>query len=141
MCSKRGHFFSYKKASHLSEGTSDLKTKWNTTPETFFGTVFHALSQCVICLVPMVRFRNHFIIDWNSPPANQKLQFFCYSNSLQSHFELKQQKLCIGFLLTNRQFQEVAHYRQRIFGPILPTFYVEFENATSSCDNLRPCRN
>ena len=57
------------------------------------------------------------------------------------HFELKQQKLCVGFLLTNRQFQEVGHCRRHIFGPILPKFYVEFENGTSSCDNLRPCRN
>ena len=61
--------------------------------------------------------------------------------SQRKHFELKQQKLCVGFLLTNRQFQEVGHCRRHIFGPILPKFYVEFENATSSCDNLRSCCN
>ena len=60
---------------------------------------------------------------------------------MEMHLELKQQKLCVGFLLTNRQFQEVGHCRRHIFGPILPKFYVEFENGTSSCDNLRPCRN
>ena len=57
------------------------------------------------------------------------------------HFELKQQKLCVGFLLTNRQFQEVGHCRRHIFGPIIPKFYVELENTTSSSDNLRPFCN
>ena len=54
------------------------------------------------------------------------------------HFELKQQKLCVGFLLTNRQFQGVGHCRRHIFALVLPKFCVEFENMNSSCDNLRP---
>ena len=61
--------------------------------------------------------------------------------AIPEHFEIKQQSLCVGFLLTNRQFQEVGHCRRHIFGPILPKFYVEFENIDSSCDNLRPFRN
>ena len=57
------------------------------------------------------------------------------------HFELKQQKLCVGFLLKNRQFQEVGHCRRHIFGPIIPKINVEFENANCSCNNLPPSRN
>ena len=53
----------------------------------------------------------------------------------------KTTKVVRWFLLTNRQFQEVGHCRRHIFGPILPKFYVEFENIDSSCDNLRPFRN
>ena len=53
----------------------------------------------------------------------------------------KTTKVVRWFLLTNRQFQEVGHCRRHISGPIVPKFYVEFENTTSSCDNLRPCRN
>ena len=52
----------------------------------------------------------------------------------------KTTKVVRWFLLTNRQLQEVGHCRRHIFGPIIPKFYVEFENGTSSCDNLRPCR-
>ena len=53
----------------------------------------------------------------------------------------KTTKVVRWFLLTNRQFQEVGRCRRHIFGPILPKFYVEFENIDSSCDNLRPFRN
>ena len=45
------------------------------------------------------------------------------------------------FLLTNRQFREVGHCRRHISGFPVPKFYVEFENATFSCDNLRPFDN
>ena len=56
------------------------------------------------------------------------------------HFDGKQQKLCVGFLLTKYQFQEVGHCRRHIFGLLIPKFYVEFENNNSSCNNLPPCR-
>ena len=58
-----------------------------------------------------------------------------------AHLGLKQQKLCVGFLLTNRQFREVGHCRRHISGFLVAKFYVEFENATFSCDNLRPFDN
>ena len=57
------------------------------------------------------------------------------------HLGLKQQKLCVGFLLTNRQFWEVGHCRRHISGFLVAKFYVEFENATFTCDNLRPFDN
>ena len=57
------------------------------------------------------------------------------------HFDGKQQKLCVGFLLTKYQFHEVGHCRRHIFGPIIPKINVEFENANCSCNNLPPSRN
>ena len=72
--------------------------------------------------------------------------FYCESIfklllTLVVHLGLKQQKLCVGFLLTNRQFREVGHCRRHISGFLVAKFYVEFENATFSCDNLRPFGN
>ena len=57
---------------------------------------------------------------------------------LPLHFDGKQQKLCVVFLLTKYQFHEVGYCRRHIFGPLFSKFYVEFENINSSCN---PCSN
>ena len=59
--------------SHLSKGPSDLKQKCTQLLTLFSATVFNALSLSVILFVRSVRFRNRFLIGWNSSTANQKL--------------------------------------------------------------------
>ena len=70
------------------------------------GSVFQALSNGVICFVPRLNPRNHFLAGQNSPTANQRL--FSYSFS----------KLSLGIIMDPNFFFGITY----AFGKIKDVF-------------------